>query len=105
MAVPAFDKAFDKAASDRREAFMDDKGASRLWDISNNTNKRSGAAANAVFATPAQTIRGAVEKLKITRLVACTGDGAEADDVDLEVFQDRSAPWIDNAIADLERLA
>ena len=26
-------------------------------------------------------------------------------DPDLEVFQDQSAPWIDHAVADLERLA
>ncbi len=101
MAVPAF----DKAGSDRWEAFMKAKGATRLSRIANAANRRSGKAVHAVFATPANTIRGAVEKLKIARIVIGIGDGDETADIDLEGFQDRKAPWIDNAIGDLERLA
>ena len=97
--------AFDKAASDRWEAFMDEKGNSRLFEISNAANRRSGAAANVVFAAPAHTIRGATEKMKIARLASGIGEGSGTGDVDLAAFQDNDAPWIDNAIADLERLA
>ena len=100
-AVPAF----DKAGSDRWDAFMEDKGVFRLFDIANDANRRSGAAANAVFATPAQTIQGAIEKVKIARLVTDLTEGAETGDADLAAFQENEAPWIDNAIADLERLA
>ena len=62
-----------------------------------------GAAANAVFAIPAQTVRGAYEKLRIVSLA--TGTGAQDANEDLAYSQDHDAPWIDNALADLERLA
>ena len=43
--------------------------------------------------------------MKIVRLVTGIGVEAPIGDPDLEVFQDQKAPWIDNAIGDLERLA
>ena len=108
---PLVTPAFDKAGSDRYDAFTENMGVGRLWDIANAANERSGAAAQAVFAMPAQTIRAAVEKLKIVRLVVRVDDGfgpdddgLGPDDENLRAFEDREALWIDNAIADLERL-
>ena len=57
------------------------------------------------LATPAKTIHGIVEKLKLARGVTGIGDGSAPADIDLIAFQDNEAPWIDSAIADLERLA
>ena len=44
-------------------------------------------------------------KLKIARLASGIGEGSGTGDIDLAAFQDHAAPWIDNAIGDLERLA
>ena len=77
------------------------------YDLWCKAGKDMGAAANAVFAVKAQTVRGAYEKVKIARLA--TGSMAESGlgegDADLSCHQDIDAPWIDNALADLERLA
>ena len=92
-AVPAD----DKAAHDRWHAFMKAKGVWKLSDKTNAAGRAMGKAANAVFAIPARTYRGATEKVKIAYLA--TGDA------DLDAYQDFENPWMANAIADLERLA
>ncbi len=88
----------------RFDAFRVAHGVDQLADASNRAGKIMGAAANAVFAIPAQTPRGVYEKMKIVRMVVGIGDGPEGDD-GLDCYQDYDAPWIDNALADLERLA
>ena len=99
---PHFGDGFDM---EKWQVFMDRHGWNELWDRAQEAGKQEGQAANAVFATPARSLRGAVEKVKIVRIV--TGIGAETGDgdADLGAYQDFDAPWIDNAIADLERLA
>ena len=75
-----------------------------LWEAANEAGKQMGAAANAVFAIPAKTAKGAVAKLKIARRASgATAEGGDGD-AELSCYQDYDAPWIDNAIADLERL-
>lgn len=96
----------DKAHYDRWAAFLSEHGCLALTRQADDLSKLTGAAANAVFAIPAQTIRGAVEKLKIVRLSA--GDNFQGDiegDENLCAYQDYDAPWFPTVIADLERLA
>ena len=64
----------------------------------------AGAAANAVFDTPANTLPGAIEKLKISYMVNGDGNGAPDGDAELDVYQ-VDDPWMPKVIRDLERLA
>ncbi len=70
---------------------------------------RRGAAANAVFDTPAHSLYGAVEKLKILRMALGDFPGDDSADGDLEAYQttrpDKGLSWFELVIADLERLA
>ncbi len=96
----------DKAHYDRWAAFLSEHGCLALTRQADDLSKLTGAAANAVFAIPAQTIRGAVEKLKIVRLTV--GDNLQGDiegDENVCAYQDYDAPWFPTVIADLERLA
>ncbi len=88
-----------------RTAFLEAHDAYRGWDESNRLSGQTGALARAIFETPAETAKGALEKLKIAYMA--TGDGAETDtgDIDLEAFQNLEAPWMEAVIADFERLA
>ncbi len=97
--------AFDKAGSDRWNAFMKAKGVFKLSNKSNAAGRAMGKAANRVFATPAHTYRGAVEKVKIAYLATGDEEGSGTGDADLAAYQDLESPWMANAIADLERLA
>ena len=95
--------AFDREGYERHTAFMKRHGD--MWEVANKAGEQMGKATNAVFATTAQTVRGAYEKLRIARLA--TGATAEGGDGDagLSCYQDFDAPWIDSALSDLERLA
>ena len=86
------------------KAFMDAQGVSPLSDQWNALGVRRGDLALKIFGTPAETLRGTIEKLRIARLAIGDG-GDEYGDHDLEVFQDYSAPWMGSVIRDLERLA
>ena len=101
---PYVTPAEDQKGFNRREAFMKRHGVRRLADRANQVHEQQGVAANAVFDLPAQTLQGAVEKLKIAYLAVGDGDGSGADE-DLEVFQDLDNSWLANAIRDFERLA
>ena len=79
-------------------------GYTAAHNASHEANVKMGAAANAVFSIPAHTLRGCLEKVKIARLATGSGDDYNGDG-DLECYQDMASPWVDNAIADLERLA
>ena len=93
------------SAPDRRTAFMKAQGVSRLWSKTNAAGRAMGKAANRVFAIPARTYEGAVEKVKIAYLATGDGEGTGTGDGDLEAYQELETPWMANAIADLERLA
>ena len=64
--------------SEQYSAFLDERGDRALYDRTNDLWKRRGALANRISATPAQTVSGAVEKLKIVRLAL--GDVADGGD-------------------------
>ena len=85
--------------------FLSDHGVDVLAHRANDLGKRCGKAALAVFAIPAQTMHGAIEKLKIAYLAIGDGDGTRTGDRDLEAYQDLDPPWMESVIADLERLA
>ena len=91
-------------SSDRWSAFMEAQGVLKLYDKRNAAGRAMGKAANAVFAIPARTYRGAVEKVKIAYLATGDEEGSGTGDADLAAYQDLETPWMANAIADLERL-
>ena len=101
---PLVAPAFDKAGHDRWHAFMKAKGVWKLCRKSNAAGRALGKAANRVFAIPARTYRGAVEKVKIAYIATGDGDGTYTGDADLDAYQDFENPWMVNAIGDLERL-
>ncbi len=101
FAVPAD----DKAVHDRWHAFMKEQDVWKLYDKANAAGRALGKAAKRVFAIPARTYRGAVEKVKIAYLATGDGEGTGTGDADLEAYQDIETPWMANAITDLERLA
>ena len=96
--------AFDKAGHDRWNAFMKAKGVFKLCDKSNAATRAMGKAVNRVFASPAHTYPGAVEKVKIAYTAAGDGEGSCTGNAELEAYQDIESPWMANAIADLVRL-
>ena len=85
--------------------FMEAQGVWKLHDKRNAAGRAMGRAAHRVFAIPAHTYRGAVEKVKIAYIATGDGEGTLTGDVDLDAYQDFETPWMANAIADLERLA
>ncbi len=90
---------------DRWHAFMEAQGVLKLYDKRNAAGRAMGKAANRVFAVPARTYRGAIEKVKIAYIATGDGEGTYTGDADLDAYQDFETPWMANAIADLERLA
>ncbi len=86
-------------------AFLEAHDAYRYEDQSRRLGDQTGVLVKGIFETPAQTAKGALEKLKIA--YTAIGDGGESDngDIDLEAFQDWNAPWMEAVIRDLERLA
>ncbi len=95
----------DRAGHDRWHAFMKAKGVWKLADKANAAGRALGKAAKRVFAIPARTYEGAVEKVKIAYIATGDGEGTYTGDADLDAYQDFETPWMANAIADLERLA
>jgi hypothetical protein len=85
-------------------AFMDKHGQTALWDKVCLLDERSGALAKRLFDTPANTLPGAIEKLKIAYMVNGDGNGAPDGDADLDAYQ-VGDPWMPKVIRDLERLA
>ena len=83
--------------------FLDAHGFHAFYVEANNLNNQAGALAITIFQTPAKTVRGVAEKVRILYLARGHFDG-EGDD-DLESFQDaENSPWFGAVIADLERL-
>ena len=70
---------------------------------SNALHLRVGEACTEIFATPAQTIEGAWERLKIVHLMLDDDDSSGA--CPLVCFQPEPGAWTAAVVADLERLA
>ncbi len=71
--------------------------STKLW-------QNTGALANAVFASPARTVMGAVEKLKIVRLAL--GRGFDDGDISLNAYQScEGEGWFASVLRDFERLS
>ena len=100
----AGDPAPDPLKWRERVAFLESHDHCKHYDAANEIHGQTGAVATAIFETPAETAKGALEKLKIAYMAV--GDGVETDtgDSDLEAFQDLEAPWMEAVIADFERL-
>ncbi len=93
-----------KRYSDRWGRYMEQTGIDDFIDESERLGEAMGEAANAVFDTPANTLPGAIEKLKISYMVNGDGEGADNGDADLDAYQVED-PWMPKVIRDLERLA
>ncbi len=87
-----------------RTAFLKAHDAYRGWEQGNRLNEQTGALAKTIFGTPAQTVKGALEKLKIAYVAVGDGEETGTGDPDLESFQDLKAPWMEAVSADFERL-
>ncbi len=85
-------------------AFLAAHDAHKYLGEANRLNDQTGALAAAIFETPAESAKGALEKLKIAYTAVGDGEGTATGDNDLEAFQDLDAPWMQNVIADFERL-
>ena len=83
-------------------AFLDAHDAHRYYDESGRLGEPTGALANAIFETPANTVEGAFEKLKIAHLAI--GRWPDDGDEGLEAYQTLDAPWMEIVLADFERL-
>ena len=94
-----------KQYNDRWARYMEQGGIDDFWDESERLHEAMGEAANAVFDTPADTLPGAIEKLKIAYMVTGDSEGAGNGDEVLDVYQDLEDPWMPKVIRDLERLA
>ena len=64
----------------------------------------AGALGNAIIETPAQTLKGAVEKLKIARIAVGSYRYPDDGDQGLAVYQDWKKPWIETVGTDFDRL-
>jgi hypothetical protein len=94
-----------KQYNDRWIRYMEQGGVDDLWDESERLHESMGEAINAVFDTPADTLPGAIKKLKIAYMVTGDSEGAGNGDEVLDVYQDLDDPWMPKVIRDLERLA
>ncbi len=83
-------------------AFLQTHDTSGYYEDSGRLGEQTGEAVNAVFEIPAETVRGAFEKLKIVHIVV--GNNHQDGDEDLDAYQDWDAPWMETVIADFERL-
>ncbi len=92
-----------KRYDERWGRYMEQGGYGRLIEQSGVLMDNAGEAANAVFDTPANTLPGAIEKLKIAYMVNGDGNGAPDGDAELDVYQVED-PWMPKVIRDLERL-
>ena len=87
----------------RHHAFLAEHGIGAFVDASGEAWEREDRAVKLVFGIPAKTYQGVLAKLNIVEEAYGTG-GADGD-ANLESYQDLDAPWLENAIADFERLA
>ena len=88
---------------ERHEAFFTEHGVIALYDQSNKYWRLTGALANRISATPAHTLGGVFEKLKIVRLAL--GDVAHGGDENLDAYQtDSDEPWFTSVMRDFDRL-
>ncbi len=85
-------------------AFLAAHDGHKYLGEANRLNDQTGALAKTIFGTPAQTVKGALEKLKIAYVAVGDGEETGTGDPDLESFQDLEAPWMEAVIADFERL-
>ena len=93
----------DREAYERHNAFLVKHGVMALSDRSTECWQATGKLAGKVFATPAHTLEGAVEKLKIVRLAR--GDNPTSGDHDLDAYEPNSDErWFANVMRDFERL-
>ena len=93
-----------KQYNDRWGRYMEQTGIDHFIDESERLHESMGEAINAVFDTPADTLPGAIKKLKIAYMVNGDGEGAGNGDADLDAYQVED-PWMPKVIRDLERLA
>ena len=98
----------DREAYECREDFLDRHGGLVLWNESTKLGRVAGAIARQIFSTPAHTLAGAVEKLKILR--RALGDQPNEGDDDLAVYIADSVEmcdesWFASVMKDLERLS
>ncbi len=93
----------------RNKAHHEFLGAHGVWERyaePNRINKRVGELVNAIFDTPAETLRGVLDKARILYMARGDYDDADNGDTDLEAHQvEGDSPWFGSVIADLERLA
>ena len=98
----------DREAHERREDFFDRHGADALHNEMSKLGRFAGALAYQIFATPAHTLIGAVEKLKILRLAL--GDEPHEGDNDLACYicdsvEQREESWFASVMKDFDRLS
>jgi hypothetical protein len=83
--------------------FLQTHDTSGYYEECSGLGEQTGEAVNAVFEIPAETVKGAFEKLKIVHIVV--GNNHQDGDEDLDAYQDWDAPWMETVLADFERLA
>ena len=89
-----------------QEAFKKKHGVHATWDALERSWRAAGKAANDAFALRARTMEGAIAKLHLARfVVGVDPEMPETGDANLSAYQNWRRPWIDNAIADVERMA
>ena len=86
-------------------AFMTKHGEAALFHKWGGLIGQCGELARAIIETPATTLRGTIEKLRIVHLAIGDGEGSPTADHELMAHQDWDAPWMESVIRDLERLA
>ena len=98
----------DRETYECREDFIARHGALVLWNESTKLMRVAGAVAYQIFSTPAETLAGAVEKLKILRLAL--GEVPNEGDDDLACYmhdsvEQRDESWFASIMNDFERLS
>jgi hypothetical protein len=105
---PSYDSSAFKSMEEAQDAwrreqdFVEAHNIHKYWDQGGRLGERVGALANAIFEIPAETVRGAFEKLKIAHIVV--GNNHQDGDESLDAYQDWDEPWMETVIADFERL-
>lgn len=92
----------DREGHERWEAFMRDRGWSDAWQACQKQGVKAGRLAQSIFNMRANTVEGALAKLRIVHLAYGTSD--HGGDEDLEVFQDDRC-WLAEVISELEQIA
>jgi len=89
----------------RRRAFIEKHERGNLCQQTWAADEIAGRAAQAIFRTPAQTVHGALEKLRIADFAINEDEYSDAGQADLTIYQEGDAMWLQSVIDDLERLA